>query len=173
MFMSLLYYSRMRIILQLLPLLLASSLPAHVVSVFGPGRDVKIFPDDLSLRDPKNYGFINMGSHAAYFSTFFLETLAEKYPGQLSLTHYYPGLVLHPGGSIERLPTWFKWLLRLLTPVLRLIAVPHMESGERVLFHTSARFPPRSLSTTEEVRASKADLGIATSSDGVVGGGGK
>lgn len=72
MLMSSLYYSRMRFIMQLLPLLLASPLPAHVVSVFGPGRDDEIFPDDLSLRDPKRYGFMNMGSHVAYMTTVFL-----------------------------------------------------------------------------------------------------
>ena len=43
--MSLLYYSRMRFVTRLLPLTLASSLAtgAHIVSVFGPGRDDRIF----------------------------------------------------------------------------------------------------------------------------------
>lgn len=47
--MSLLYYSRMRFIMNLSPLLLNSVLPtgAHVVSVFGRGREAKIFADDL------------------------------------------------------------------------------------------------------------------------------
>jgi len=26
---------------------------------FGPGREDKVLPDDLSFRDPKNYGFAN------------------------------------------------------------------------------------------------------------------
>jgi hypothetical protein len=39
--MSLLYYSRMRFTIRVMPLLLASTLPAHVISVFGPGRDTR------------------------------------------------------------------------------------------------------------------------------------
>ena len=170
--MSLLYYSRMRAVLQLLPLLLASSLPAHIVSVFGPGRDKKIFPDDLSLRDPNNYNFTNMGSHAAYMTTFFFERLAAKYPGQLSLSHYFPSLVMTGAFEDDRLPTWFRWLFRALTPIIRLAMVPEMECGQRVMFHTSSRFPPRQSNSTEEAprRVGNSDV-VATSSDGVVGGG--
>jgi hypothetical protein len=88
--MSLLYYSRMRCITQLLPLLLASPPPAHIVSVFGPQRDEELFTDNISLRDPKNYGFMNMGSYVAYLTIFFMENLAAKHPGKLSLIHYLP-----------------------------------------------------------------------------------
>lgn len=70
--LSLLYYSRMRFITQLLPLLLASPLPGRVVSVFGPGRDTKLILDALFLRRPKNFNFTTLGSHAAYMTAFFL-----------------------------------------------------------------------------------------------------
>ena len=169
--MSLMYYSRMRFILQLLPLLLASSLPAHVVSVFGPGRDTKIFLDDLSLRDPKHYSFYNMGCHVAYLTTMFLENLAARHPGQLSLSHYYPALVLHDGFFNERLPSWIKWAFTIFMPLMRLVAVPQAESGERVVYHTSPRFPPRSSNAVEDKPKTIGNIEVATSSDGVVGGG--
>jgi hypothetical protein len=52
------------------------------------------FFTDLSLCSPKNYNFMNMGSQVAYSETFFLEFLAKTYPGRLSLSHYYLGLVI-------------------------------------------------------------------------------
>jgi len=167
--MSLLYYSRMRFVTQLLPLLLASSLPAHIVSVFGPQRDEKLFTNDISLRDSKNYGFMNMGSHVAYLTTFFMEDLAAKHPGKLSLIHYFPGLVVTEAFQDERLPKWFKYTWRFaLAPFSWLFSVPQAECGERVLFLASSRFPPRS---TAEVPKSKGGGEIAVSSDGIVGGG--
>ncbi|KAH7356832.1 hypothetical protein BKA65DRAFT_534615 [Rhexocercosporidium sp. MPI-PUGE-AT-0058] len=172
-FMSHLYYSRARFTIQLMPLLLESSLPARVVSVFGPGRDVKLIPDDLSLRDPRNYSFMNMGSHAAYFMTFFFERMASQYPGRLSLTHYYPGLVLTDaftnGTMSSKLITW---TFRIISPFIRPFTVSQMESGNRVIFHTSPRFPARSASAGgEQLPEADGDLEIAISSDGVVGGG--
>lgn len=170
MLMSLLYYSRMRFITRLLPLLLASPLPARVVSVFGPQRNDKIFTDDISLRSPKNYGFMNMGSHVAYLTTFFMEQLAAKHAGQLSLVHYFPGLVMTKSLYDERrLPRWLRYTWKfVLLPLSPLISVPREESGERVLFLASSRFPPRG---TAEVAQGAGDGEAAVSSDGVVGGG--
>jgi hypothetical protein len=103
----LLYYSRARFTTLLLPLL-QSFLPAHVISVFGPGRDESSFPEDLSLRDPKKYGFMSSGWHAAYLKTFYFEYLAAKYPGKLALCHYFPGLIIGEGFSDAGLPWWFR-----------------------------------------------------------------
>lgn len=169
--MSLLFYSRARFITQLLPLLLESSLPAHVVSVFGPGRDVKIIPDDLSLRNPNNYSFMTMGSHAAYMMTFFLEKMATQHPGRLSLTHYFPGLVMTDSFTNGKIPIkWVTWTFRIFGPLIRLFTVPQMESGERVIFHASPRFPPRTADGEPAPKAAT-NLEIAMSSDSVVGGG--
>ncbi len=55
--MSLLYFSRMSFAIRVMPLLLASTLPAHVISVFGLGRDTTFILTDLSLRLPQNYSF--------------------------------------------------------------------------------------------------------------------
>ena len=169
--MSLLYYSRMRFVTKLLPLLLASPLPAHVVSVFGPGRDDKIFPEDPSLRDPKRYSFMNMGSHVAYMTTFFLEELAARNPGQLSLTHYYPSLVWTDGFKDATLPRWFRWTCYALGWLIRPFTVPKTESGERVLFHASPRFPARPAKSAEEIPKREGNVEIAVSSDGILAGG--
>ncbi|KAH8799832.1 hypothetical protein F5884DRAFT_868967 [Xylogone sp. PMI_703] len=171
--MSLLYYSRMRFILQLLPLLLASSPgPSHVISVFSPKRDDKLFANDLSLREPAHYNFMNMGSHVSYMTTFFMEHLAAQHPEQISLIHYYPGIVMTEGFNDPRLPKWFKLVFGAVSPLVRLLTVPKAESGARVIFNASARFPARSKSTEGAIKNEEnSGLEIATSSCGRVGGG--
>ncbi|TVY39698.1 Short-chain dehydrogenase/reductase [Lachnellula occidentalis] len=166
--MSLLYYSRMRFITQLIPLLTESPLPGHVVSVFGPQRDEKLFLDDISLRNPKNYGFGSMGSHAAYLKTFYFEYLAAKYSGKLSLIHYYPRLVATDAFTAEGVPMFIKLTWKLMTPLQNFITVPKAECGERVLFLSSRRFPARDSMVSEQ---SAGGLEVAASSDGVIGGG--
>jgi hypothetical protein len=157
--------------MQLLPLLIASPLPAHIISVFSPKRNDKFFPTDLSLRDPKNYGFMNMGSHVAYLTTFYFESLAAKYPGKLSLSHYFPGLVLHKNFTNgDALPGWFKVTFKVLGPILRPFTVNPVESGERVIFMASERFPAR-CGKGEEGNGPNGKLEVAVASDGVVGGG--
>jgi hypothetical protein len=176
--MSLLYYSRMRFIIQLLPLLLASLLPAHVVSVYAAGMEGKLFPEDLSLRDPKHYGFANCRSHVVYMKTLFMETLAERHRGRLSLVHVYPGLVITEAFDKVRLPTWVKLIWRwLVAPIIRPFSVPPRESGERILFLATPRFPARQKLETgttakgDKVTATEGDAGIAMGSDGNRGGG--
>ncbi|KAH7361083.1 hypothetical protein BKA65DRAFT_474195 [Rhexocercosporidium sp. MPI-PUGE-AT-0058] len=171
-FMSQLYYSRMRFITQLLPLLLSSTLPAHIISVFGPGRDAKLIPEDLSLRSPKNYGFMSSGSHAAYFKTFFMEHLAAQYSGKLSLVHYYPGLVVHAGPADPDAALFVRTLFSYVKPLLRMlpISVPMEENGQRTLFNASSRYPAREASETKG-KGTKDGLEIAESSDGIIGGG--
>jgi hypothetical protein len=171
--MSLLYYSRMRFTNQLLPLLLSSSLPAHVISVYGPGRDKNLIPSDLSLRSPQNYSFGNAGSHAAYFTTFFMEHLAAKHPGKLALVHYFPGLVLGPVFFDPSLPWWFRAIFKYFGPLIKLapIALSEPESGQRTLFNASNRFPPLPLDGKAMDVKPEGEIGVAESSNGIVGGG--
>ncbi|KAK9321583.1 hypothetical protein V1517DRAFT_170511 [Lipomyces orientalis] len=176
--LSLRYYSRMRFIINLLPLLLASPLPAHVVSVFAAGREGKFYPEDLSLRDPEHYGvFINI-SHVAYMTTFFVETLATRHPGQLSLVHVYPGLVMTNEFQTGRFPLWFKMMWRwLVAPIVWPFSVPLRECGERILFLATPRFP--AWQTTEvgiiaqedDSASVEGNVAIAIGSDGNYGSG--
>jgi hypothetical protein len=112
---------------------------------------------------------MNMGSHIAYLIAFFMENLAAKHPGKLSVIHYFPGLVMTKSFQDEQLPKWFKYAWRfVLAPFSPLFSVPRADSGERVLFLASSRFPPRS---TAEAPKSGGSGEMAVSSDGVVGGG--
>lgn len=161
----------MRFITQLVPLLLASRLPGRVVSVFGPGRDTKLIADDLSLSKPQNFNFTNLGSHAAYMTTFFFEKLAMSHPGKLSLSHYFPMVVITPAFKGSGVPAWFKGVFAIIGPLVKLVSVKPKECGDRVLFHTSPRFPARSLDAAVDSPAKLDGLKVAVSSDGVLGGG--
>ncbi|MCJ1398810.1 hypothetical protein MMC11_002011 [Xylographa trunciseda] len=177
MLMSLLYYSRMRFILRLLPLLRASPLPAHIVSVYAAGMEGKIFPDDLSLRAPQQYGQANVRSHVTYMTTLFMENLAERYPGQLSLVHVFPGLVITNAFYNAGLPTWFKITARLAAPIMRPFTVKPEECGERILFLATPRYPAREAiesgtnAKRDEVSANGRGAGVATGTDGNRGSG--
>ncbi|PWY80265.1 hypothetical protein BO94DRAFT_626076 [Aspergillus sclerotioniger CBS 115572] len=148
--MSLMYYSRMRAIMKLLPLLLKSPLPAKVVSVYAAGFEGKLFPDDLSLRDLKHYSYSQARSHMIYMHTLFMETLAEQHQGNLSLIHIFPGLVLGPGFDRPDLPAWFRVLWRwVFVPFLApLVTVPPTECGNRMLSLASPRYPPRAVESS-------------------------
>ncbi|KAK9365293.1 hypothetical protein V1509DRAFT_633511 [Lipomyces kononenkoae] len=168
--LCLLYYSRMRFVHQLLPLLSASPISGRVVSVFGPGRDTKLILDDLSLSKPQNFNFTTLGSHTAYMTTFFFEKMAANNLGKLSMSHYFPRLVITPAFKGRGVPGWFKVIFRVLGPLFRLISVSAKESGERVVFHTSPRFPARSSKGVAK-SSPQENVSIASSSDGILGGG--
>ncbi len=177
MLMSLLYYSRMRFITKLLPLLLASPLPAHVVSVYGAGKEGKLFPEDLSLRNPGHYSFANVRSHVVYMKTFFMEALAERNRSRLSLVHVFPGLVITDAFDSPRLPTWFKLIWPVAAPFVRPFSVPPPECGERILFLATPRYSVRRTIDTEtsakgiEATATGEDAVAAMGTDGNRGGG--
>jgi hypothetical protein len=161
----------MRCVVQLLPLLAASPLPGRVVSVLAPGNEGKLFPEDLSLRDPENWSLMNAMSHACYMTTFFMEELAKRNAGKLSVSHLYPGLVMTDIFYKSEVPSWvvmvWKWLI---APVVQFLAVSKVETGERLMFYTSPRFPARPAGSDEHPK-SVGDIQVATSTDGVVGGG--
>ncbi|PYH92071.1 hypothetical protein BO71DRAFT_400854 [Aspergillus ellipticus CBS 707.79] len=149
--MSLMYYSRMRVITQLLPLLLNSTLPAKVVSVYAAGFEGKLYPDDLSLRDLSHYSYSQARSHMLYMHTWFMETLAEQHRGKLGLVHIFPGLVLGPAFENPELPLWFRRVWRwFFAPILGpLLSVPPTECGDRMLSLASPRYPPRGTDSSE------------------------
>jgi len=165
--MSLMYYSRMRMIIKLLPLLLKSTLPARVVSVYAAGTEAKLFPEDLSLRDLTHYSYSQARSHMVYMHTLFMETVAEQHRGKLGLIHIFPGLVLGPGFQNPELPTWFRIVWRwVFVPLLgRLVTVPAEECGDRMLSLASPRYPPRPMDK------SKSQEGVAIGTDGQPGSG--
>ena len=173
--MSLLYYSRARFFMKFLPLLLASSLPAHVVSIYAAGKEDKLFLNDLSLRDPNHYSFANARSHVVYMKTCFMETMVERYPGQLSFVHLFPGLVITQAFGNPTLPTWFKAIWTVAAPFARLMATAPSEAGERVLSLASARYPAQEgkkiTAKGEDAARSDDNTEIALGTNGRRGGG--
>jgi len=170
---SLLYYSRMRFIVQLLPLLTASPIQGRVVSVFAPQNENKLFIDDLALRKPENFGFGNFNSHTTFMTTFFFEKLAASHQGKLSLSHCYPGIVETPAYGGTGIPVWFRGIWTLATPLVKVTSTSGRECGDRLLFNASPRFPARSSGAKNQINTpgKSEKIEVATSSDGVLGGG--
>jgi hypothetical protein len=167
--MSLLYYSRIRFINNLLPLLTAGAEPAHIISVYAAGMEGsgKFFPDDLSLtKDPKaHYTFANCRSHCIHMKTMYFEHLAQEHAGKLSLVHVYPGLVIGPNFWHESFPRWFKIVWFFMYPIANIFSTAPEESGKRTLYLASEKFPPKRMDGKE----SSEDAAIST--DRVRGGG--
>ncbi|EMC93566.1 hypothetical protein BAUCODRAFT_125417 [Baudoinia panamericana UAMH 10762] len=171
--MSLLYYSRIRFITNLMPLLLASSQPAHVISIYAAGLETwgTLFRNDLALtKDPKqHYSFLNCRTHVIRMKTMYFERLAEQHAGKLSLVHVFPGLVIGPSFQNPSFPLWFKILWFLLEPIARLLMNTAPEvSGMRHLFLATSRYPARGQVAQTE---GDTDLDVAVATDGVRGGG--
>lgn len=132
--MSLAYYSRIRFITRLMPLLEASSNGARVLSIDAAGSEQSLFREDLSLRDPKHYGYRNVKSHAAYMTTMTFERLAADHD-RVAFIYMYPGMVLGPSYRDASLPWWFKTVLFVVEPLLSVVvATSSNHSGSRTLF---------------------------------------
>ncbi|OAL22694.1 hypothetical protein AYO20_11146 [Fonsecaea nubica] len=173
--MSLMYYSRMRIITKLLPLLLNSRLPAAtVVSVYAAGTEGDLDLDDLSLRDTTRYKYTRARSHMCYMHTLFMEELAQCHPGKLSLVHIFPGIVVGPGFHSTELPMWFRILFHwVVLPLFgRLLTVPPAECGERMLSLGSDLYPahPPQASPTAADAADGGSSQTTTTTEGVITG---
>ena len=95
--MSTRYYSRLRALHQLLPLLNNPAVPSpRVVWVLAGGMEGPIDEGDLDQRNPDNWSFWGPSVHAATMSTLSLELLARENP-RLSIVHWFPGPVSSPG----------------------------------------------------------------------------
>jgi len=144
--MALMYYSRMRFVVNLLPLLLESKSPsgAHIVSIYAAGSEDKLFTEDLSLRQPGHFDYMTARSHMVYMKSLFMDKLAARYPGKISFCHVFPGLVATPGFKNPELPLWFKVLFPIVgRPLIWLIGVPAQEAGARMLYLATPKFAAR------------------------------
>nr|POE63172.1 oxidoreductase andh [Quercus suber] len=162
-----LYYSRIRFVHQLLPFLDATILPsARVISVYAGGlEDHKkdFYPEDLSLRDPKKFGFSSARNHVVHMTTMAFETIAQRHP-QIGLVHIYPGLVLTPAFKNNPMPVWFKVTYKIVSPLLPLVALKPDVIADWVVGFTAPRF-----GGTQETGPLKEAAARATT--GVEGGG--
>ncbi|RSM02082.1 hypothetical protein CEP52_008228 [Fusarium oligoseptatum] len=91
------YYSRLRAVEQLLPLLNKSTTSSpRVISVLAGGLEAPLNESDLDLRDPNNWTTWNSSVHSATMGTLTFELLAKRNPN-VSFVHWYPGPVATPG----------------------------------------------------------------------------
>ncbi|KAH0333662.1 hypothetical protein KCU81_g9785, partial [Aureobasidium melanogenum] len=167
--MSLLYYSRMRFIDNLIPSLLCSTLHtgARIISIYAGGAETMgtLYSSDLSLDQFKHYSFANCRTHSVAMKTMYLEDLADKHAGKLSCSHMYPGLVVHKGFDDPNYPLWFKIIWRIVKPFTRFFPMylTPEDIGQRVLFLASGqRYAPK---------GSEIDAETVDATDGVKGGG--
>nr|XP_036581271.1 short-chain dehydrogenase [Colletotrichum truncatum]KAF6789539.1 short-chain dehydrogenase [Colletotrichum truncatum] len=170
-FISTTYYSRTRFVLQLMPLLTASPLPGHVISVYAGGFEDGTKPGEkpIGLPPPETYGVTGVRKHTGFMKTFFFEELAERYSGKLSLTHIYPGLVDGPTFYSSEMPSWFRIVWRLLKPLASLFMTSPEDCGQVMIFIGTSRFPARS--TVEADVKFPDGLGVPLSTKGELGGG--
>ncbi|PYI09558.1 NAD(P)-binding protein [Aspergillus sclerotiicarbonarius CBS 121057] len=129
------YYSRMRFVHNLLPLLSASQGPARVVSILAAGQEGSVEEDNFDLT--KSWTFMKSNTYAATLNSLALEHLATANP-TVSFIHAFPGVV--------RSPLMKSTFGNLAGSVLSILSHPISmkleESGERNLFiSTSAAYP--------------------------------
>lgn len=143
--MSLLYYSRMRFIENLTPLLLASPGTAHVISIFAGNTEdiIKAGETAIGTPMPERYGVTTVRRNTAFMKTFSFEELAENHAGNISFVHIYPGLVDGPGFYSDFVPLWF----RVTWPIMKLLLNWYMTSpdvcGEVMVFLATKRYPAK------------------------------
>lgn len=137
---ALVYYSRTRFIVNLLPQLRQAPFLRRVIAVAAGGKEGKVFPDDLQARKLSAFTF---RGHATSMITLSLEAIAKQAP-EVSFVHVYPGFV-NTGLSRELTGIGPAIAKVVFKPVMALLQIPVDETGERqTYFATSARFPPRS-----------------------------
>ncbi|KAK5682175.1 hypothetical protein LTS10_005300 [Elasticomyces elasticus] len=137
---ALVHYSRLRFLVNLLPLVEQAKGLRRVLSIFAGGKEGPINLSDLRV----DHGINPMAlrGHMAAMQTFALETLATRYP-TVSFVHDFPGPVR---SQIARDKNMLNFVLRSVFVVVGpFIYIPNEESGERHVFiATSARYPAAS-----------------------------
>ncbi|KAL8720571.1 MAG: hypothetical protein Q9225_002590 [Loekoesia sp. 1 TL-2023] len=134
---SVVYYSRTRFIVNLLPLLQSATRLRRVVTVFGAGKEGPVTTSDFQAW---KVPMLSQRGHLSSMTTLSLEALARKAP-EVSFVHDFPGVVktnLARGGEG---PAVFvlKQVFKVIGPML---AISNRECGERQVFlATSARYP--------------------------------
>jgi hypothetical protein len=169
--MSLLYYSRMRLIQNFTALLTAAPTTAHVISIFAGSMDDGTKSSDMliGVPPPASYNVMAVRKYTAFMKTFFFEELAEKHAGKISFIHIYPGLVDGPVFYSDVNPLWFRILWRLLKPLASWYITPPDVCGEVMLYLATQRYPAKD--TVKPGSETKIPGGVASSTQTELGGG--
>lgn len=148
------YYSRLRFIYNLLPLLKNSPLP-RVISILAGGQESAIDINDLEVKN--DFTFIKAAENGTTQTTLALEELAKSNP-TITFIHKYPGFV--NSGVLDRLLASASGLYAIpaavgrwcILPIVNLFSMTVDEAGERVLFlATSSRYPSSTTTGTAGV----------------------
>lgn len=168
--MSLLYYSRMRFIQDLTPLLLAAPTTAHVISIFAGNMEdsIKSGPPPIGTPPKGSYGITSVRRNTTFMKTFFFEQLAEKHAGKISFVHIYPGLVDGPTFYSDQVPSWARILWRILKPLVSWHMTSPEVCGQVMVFLATKRYPTQGGATDG---SGKQGVSVAYSSQHELGGG--
>ncbi|QIX01604.1 hypothetical protein AMS68_007121 [Peltaster fructicola] len=144
------YYSRMRYIFNLMPLLTAAAEAdelSRVITVLAAGSEGDVRLDDLDLRH--NFALHACLAHCVLMSDFMMEELAKRYKGT-SFSHSYPGTV--KTGIANELAGPARLAVKVLYAVMSPWILNVQESGERHFFQiTSKCYPPAQRGTGIEI----------------------
>ncbi|RYP45460.1 hypothetical protein DL769_011462 [Monosporascus sp. CRB-8-3] len=158
------YFSRMRLLSNLLPLLHQSPRP-RVLSVLAGGREKFIIEDDLSLE--RNWTILNAVKHTTCLTSLAFDYLAASNKN-ITFVHNFPGVVVSdnfrgldpPEGASLGRRILLAAVKRLVLLMGLFVSMPPNEVGERQVYHlTSDRYSPgawRVHKNSEPVPATKA-----------------
>lgn len=159
--------------MQLMPLLTASPLPGHVVSVYSGGMEdgTKAGEMPIGCPPPDTYGIGAVRKHTSFMKNFIFEELAQKHAGRLSLSHIFPGLVDGPTFYSSDIPSWFKLVWRVSKPLLSLVYITSADDcGQVMLYLATSRYPAKG-TVANHSKSTVGGVEIAKSTKGELGGG--
>ncbi|KAF4628790.1 hypothetical protein G7Y89_g9365 [Cudoniella acicularis] len=138
------YYSRLRFVNNLIPLLTVAPNP-RVISILAGGKESEIDLNDLEVRN--NFSGLKAMSNGTTQTTLAFEELAKFYPS-ITFIHKFPGFV--NTGVLSKMMATAKGIYAipatavryLVLPIVNLFSTSVDEAGERGLFlATSSRYP--------------------------------
>ena len=136
--MSLSYYSRTLMMIQLLPLLNASPNNPRILSILAAGKESSsIYLDDLDLKKPENFSRFSSARSSTTYTTLTMSRLAQE-NRRVVIIHHYPGGV--NTGVFKKAfgGKWFWWILALL---LAMVGTSPEDAGEKAIYLlTSAKY---------------------------------
>jgi NAD(P)-dependent dehydrogenase (short-subunit alcohol dehydrogenase family) len=162
------YYSRVRWMLNLMPLLTAASERnelSRVISVLAAGSEGEIRTDDLDLKH--NFTLHACLAHCVVMTDFAIEEMARRYPGT-AFSHSYPGTV--KTGIANELSGPVRLAVKVMYAVMTPWILNVQESGERHFFQMTNACYPAASGGSAGVPLPEG-LGVMKGSDGRVGSG--
>lgn len=163
--LSVMFYSRMRFIVNFLPQLQRATSLRRVVTVQSAGFEGKLFDDDFLCR---KVPVSKARGHSSSMMTLAIETLAKKAPN-VSFIHNFPGsintnLIRGDEGIILQLVKYYFKIK------LAFNSMPFKECGERHAFLcTNSKYPPSEEAASGSGVPLSAPVSVARGVDGKVG----